>query len=421
MDRNVDGEGNKASMSVPQLNNMVIILRKYVKQAKVRCIRKLTQDIQKLRKNKKLSKDKAERKVQKTLEEISLIKSLKPDMVSKFALSNTEKFDGNKTEGKIAHKSLLRLANCSVLENFVQKWREEHSDWQSLAAFVSTKNTGRRFKQKVKTEKEKKVDRLLAEEEIERLKSKMKGGSISKLFESKNKKKEAIPEESLLDQSENDEDSTDSEEYVTCYEELEKTPSPEATQPKETKKENIKFDNEEKVDKQSTQNKKLMEIKEFDLMNETDEISVDNSIILDSDVSQKKRNRDNFFLAKDADSDDGASEIEESDEEMEETNNTDIKRKKNVESVFVTSLSTKNNKRKNFAPKKMEKTQKNKPFAQEKPKEKSFAEPKFKKKPEKREIAQGEKLHPSWEAKRKANQQPSLNSYSGTRITFDDD
>lgn len=264
-------------------------------------------------------------------------------MISKFALANKEKFHSVNTKGKIAHRCLLRLANCTVINDFVQNWRKEHTDWESLAAFLSTKNTGRRFKQKMKSEKQKKIDRLLAEEELERLKNQINEDGVSKLFSSKNKKQTTAQEESIIEESDIC-NSSDSEEYVTCFEELERTPSPKSSI-EITKR---KTENGENSNRKS---KKLMAIKAFDLLNETDEIAIDNSIVHEGEISQKKRNKGSFFLGKNEDSDEASSDVGNFSEEEEEID-TASKRieKKNMDSVFVTSLSSIKNSGKNNAP-----------------------------------------------------------------------
>lgn len=45
---------------------------------------------------------------------------------------------------------LVRIATHALMTRKVQEWREKHSDWESLAAFAMSKNTGRRFKKKSK-------------------------------------------------------------------------------------------------------------------------------------------------------------------------------------------------------------------------------------------------------------------------------
>ena len=45
-------------------------------------------------------------------------------------------------------RALGRIATHPVMQQKVEKWRNCHDDWKSLAAFMLSKNTGRRFKKK---------------------------------------------------------------------------------------------------------------------------------------------------------------------------------------------------------------------------------------------------------------------------------
>ena len=52
---------------------------------------------------------------------------------------------------------IARLASHKLLQPKVERFRKEHDDWQSLAAFILSKNTGRRFKKKKAINAPKKV------------------------------------------------------------------------------------------------------------------------------------------------------------------------------------------------------------------------------------------------------------------------
>ena len=49
-------------------------------------------------------------------------------------------------QGDIELKAITRLATHPIIEEKVSKWRKEHEDWKALAAFLMSKNTGRRYK-----------------------------------------------------------------------------------------------------------------------------------------------------------------------------------------------------------------------------------------------------------------------------------
>ena len=54
-------------------------------------------------------------------------------------------------------KVMTRVACHKPMHDKVEKWRKQHEDWSSLAAFVLSKNTGRRFKKKKKKKKQQKA------------------------------------------------------------------------------------------------------------------------------------------------------------------------------------------------------------------------------------------------------------------------
>lgn len=45
-------------------------------------------------------------------------------------------------------KVLARIACSKLMQKKIARWRQEHDDWEALAAFALSKNTGRRFKNK---------------------------------------------------------------------------------------------------------------------------------------------------------------------------------------------------------------------------------------------------------------------------------
>ena len=48
----------------------------------------------------------------------------------------------------LEEKVLTRIACCKLMQQKINRWRQEHEDWEALAAFALSKNTGRRFKNK---------------------------------------------------------------------------------------------------------------------------------------------------------------------------------------------------------------------------------------------------------------------------------
>jgi len=51
-------------------------------------------------------------------------------------------------QGNSEEKVLTRIACSKLMQQKIARWRREHEDWEALAAFALSKNTGRRFKNK---------------------------------------------------------------------------------------------------------------------------------------------------------------------------------------------------------------------------------------------------------------------------------
>ncbi|KAL8577863.1 hypothetical protein ACOMHN_018668 [Nucella lapillus] len=147
----------EATIDLVALNDTVVNMRKVVKAGKVQIIHKLSRMILKL-KNKKgtgQQKEKNLRKAQRMLDEIFAIKELNADSVTKFALANKATFANVCKEPSTTAKtrSLLRLAEHNLLSDQVKHFRAEHTDWEELATFLLSKQTGRRFKTKAQKER----------------------------------------------------------------------------------------------------------------------------------------------------------------------------------------------------------------------------------------------------------------------------
>lgn len=55
------------------------------------------------------------------------------------------------SQGTLNERAYTRVACHKLVHDKISKWRQEHDDWVSLAAFALSKNTGRRFKKKKKS------------------------------------------------------------------------------------------------------------------------------------------------------------------------------------------------------------------------------------------------------------------------------
>ncbi|KAG8237097.1 hypothetical protein J437_LFUL017375 [Ladona fulva] len=118
------------------LNNEIVLMRKVVRQARVHVIAKLIREIKKLRASKgdDALKAKCNRKAERKVEVLMVLKKLKPDVVSKFALKNTEnaaeKIADPNTE--IEERALFRLISSKVLAERVNQFRSKYPDWKEF-------------------------------------------------------------------------------------------------------------------------------------------------------------------------------------------------------------------------------------------------------------------------------------------------
>ncbi|XP_059148318.1 serum response factor-binding protein 1-like [Physella acuta] len=145
-----------ASIDMMALNNKIVKMRQTVKRSKVQVINKLCKYITELKKKKgtEEQKEKNLRKAERYIEEIDSIKKLKEDKVSKYALANTKSFaEVSKLSLLAGPRALARLADHPLMKKVVSDFRQQHQDWQDLAAYLLIKQTGRRFKTKKQKQK----------------------------------------------------------------------------------------------------------------------------------------------------------------------------------------------------------------------------------------------------------------------------
>lgn len=95
-------------------------------------------------------------------------------------------------------KAMTRYSNHKLMQDVVKKFREKHADWKLLAAYLLSKNTGRRYKKKATKEKvsataavtNMKAGETLMQNFLQQ-KGAMKGGDLkaTNILKSKNKEK----------------------------------------------------------------------------------------------------------------------------------------------------------------------------------------------------------------------------------------
>lgn len=107
-----------------KINNQVVQMRKFVKQAKVHTINKLVKQIKLLqnRKGNEVQINKAKRKAERFLETVTLMKKIKPDDVSKLALSKAKDWK-NELQRKncpLHDRCIAMLANYPAVQKEVE-------------------------------------------------------------------------------------------------------------------------------------------------------------------------------------------------------------------------------------------------------------------------------------------------------------
>ncbi|NP_080316.3 serum response factor-binding protein 1 [Mus musculus] len=136
------------------LNNEVVKMRKEVKRIRVLVIRKLVRSVGRL-KSKKGTEDallKNQRRAQRLLEEIHAMKELKPDVVTKSALSDDINFEKTckKPDSTATDRAVARLAGhpllkkkIDVLKDAVQAFKDARQSAPAAESSESTSGEGR--------------------------------------------------------------------------------------------------------------------------------------------------------------------------------------------------------------------------------------------------------------------------------------
>ncbi|GBM63372.1 hypothetical protein AVEN_185477-1 [Araneus ventricosus] len=115
-----------------KVNNQVVSMRKFVKQAKIHAINKCTKQIKFLenRKGNEEQMAKTKRKLQRLLEEVKILKKIKPDSVSKLALSKAKDWKAVLAEKNVPleERCFAMLANHPPVQESVEKFHSDNSE-----------------------------------------------------------------------------------------------------------------------------------------------------------------------------------------------------------------------------------------------------------------------------------------------------
>ncbi|XP_061172149.1 serum response factor-binding protein 1-like [Saccostrea echinata] len=486
--RNLD-VASTASLDLVALNNKVISMRGQIKKVKVQVIHKLTRQITALQ-NKERGPEKLleknKRKAERLVEEVQVLKDLKPDGIAKYAIGHTISFTDVCREPKasLETKALARLTDHKILQDSVKEFRRDHEDWMSLAAFLMSRNSGRRIKKQKPNRVDKIItnvkagevlvksylqNRLEGEEEgldkVQKLNAGKKNPDNSKQEHTDTLANPSFPGdgggsdmESGLNEEESEEyseeDSFNSEELSgNESEKLQAETLPKSIVQRDSVKSSTKTSNKnkqihKKEEKQDSKNSEMV-IKKLNMddLDSESEIPTDSvpSFLTGEDKSKspdtetkRHKKKDAFFVTSDdsdgEDEDDNPEDSyrlkgDNSDEEEEE-----LERGKHAfRSTFLGSLSEKDwrrsTKERNEDRSKKATTSQSFTNFQKNKRNRGFPNnnPKQNKQLRSKETqdtarkdVKNEKLHPSWIASKKRKEQAQIKSFQGKKIKFDD-
>jgi len=141
------------------VNTTIISLRPCVAQAKVHIIHSLSRQVKNLR-NRKCStekqKEQNERKVTRYVEEIELLKNSSRDSISRYVLITKKSFkDVVKKESKTQKynmkvRAFVRVSEHSAVKKVIDKFRNEHPDWENGSHLMKLLQSLGKKKKKVK-------------------------------------------------------------------------------------------------------------------------------------------------------------------------------------------------------------------------------------------------------------------------------
>ena len=166
-------------MQLIELNNSIVNMRKTAIKAKIHVIRQLVRHAKSI-KSKKVTKEEQkaqnQRKIDRFQSEVHIIKHLKRDDISKFALQNKQSFlpeinplkDSERMEELLRKRALVRLSNTSVMKKDIEGFRKKYPNWESelpkLLRILGQKQRQKAEKLKKKKKEEKKAKPVTKED-----------------------------------------------------------------------------------------------------------------------------------------------------------------------------------------------------------------------------------------------------------------
>lgn len=485
--RNLD-VATTASLDLVALNNKVISMRGQIKKVKVHVIHKLTKQIKTLQ-SKSRGPDKAmvknKRKAEKLIEEVQIIKDLKPDRISKYAIGHTSSFSEVCKEPRMSleTRALARLTDNKILQDSVREFRRDHEDWMSLAAFLMSRNSGRRIKKKSQNRVDKIITNVKAGEVLVKsfLKNRLEGDEdeLEKVVnlnavkkKSDNSKQEPVeclakpvlPVDGKGSDMESDLSDEESDEYLEESDESDEMPQdfsvethsesrtsddlPDSTTKSVDKNKKLRKNKTEKTQtkKHSEMVIKKLNMEDLDSDSEIPTESAPTFLVADSESgssktkTKKSKKKDLFFVTSDDSGDEGEDEDEGSensrlqgDDAEDSDEEEELERGKHAfRSTFMGSLSEKDwrksTKERNHSNMKGPTAPGSSSNFQKSKKSRDFPKnlPKQSRQFKSKDVQRGskkdaeEKLHPSWIASKKRKEQAQIQTFQGKKIKFDD-
>ncbi|VDD82454.1 unnamed protein product [Mesocestoides corti] len=164
----IDDEHEQLSIDCVELNNVVLAMRPLIKKSKILVLREIASYIKRLKQKQSKAPGGKEkrlgRKIINRLAELRLLKKFSTVKLCKLVLANVNSHGALEKGGEGLTKQeriVVRIANRPEISSFVNRFREEHSDWPTLVHYLLYKNTSGKWKtseQKRRASKKKKGD-----------------------------------------------------------------------------------------------------------------------------------------------------------------------------------------------------------------------------------------------------------------------
>ncbi|VVC31534.1 Bud22/Serum response factor-binding protein 1 [Cinara cedri] len=149
------------------LNNQIVAMRHIVRKSKVHIINKLSREAKKLKEKKGNEKqiEKNKKKGERFVNELMVIKKLKDDIVTKYALQNEIPLATilNNIDITLEARALARLAGHKFITDAVQNFRNKYPDWKfNLTELLN--ELGSNYKTKHKKQRGNKLSKIKPKE-----------------------------------------------------------------------------------------------------------------------------------------------------------------------------------------------------------------------------------------------------------------